>query len=170
MNFYQNVPDQRQHNRGHQVNYTAEYVCIMDCCNEHSNEPRVNCGCGSLPADSIDHSLARQLSYSDFDLTGPASNYLKAVNVHLFGTTLQRYFGRTMFKQVNPLTKIPKYQIADCPLSELRVKQSRTTIYTHKTLDLDEASISGTMEILKRIAEELQLDADNIVDRQVMFH
>jgi len=144
MNFYQNVRDQRQHNRGHQVNYTAGCMCIMDCCNEHSNKPTVNCGCGSLPGDSIDHSLARQLSYSDFDLTGPASNYLKEVNVHLFGTTLQRYFGWTMFKQVDLLTKHPKYQIANSPLSELRVKQSRAIIYTLKTLDLDESSISGT--------------------------
>ena len=75
-----------------------------------------------------------------------------------------------MFKQVDLLTKHPKYQIANSPLSELRVKQSRAIIYTLKTLDLDEASISGTMEILKRIAEELQLDADDIVDRRVMFH
>jgi len=130
----------------------------------------VNCGCESLPGDSIDHSLARQLSYSDFDLTGPASNYLNEVNVHLFGTTLQRYFGRTMFKQVDPLTKLPKYRNADHPLSELWVKQCRAIIYTLKTLDLDEASISGTMEIFETIAEELQLDADNIVDCWVMFH
>jgi len=128
MNLYQNIWDQHQHNRGHQVNYTAGYVYIMDCCNEHSNQLRVSCGCGFLPGDSIDHLLAMQRSYSDFDLMGPASNYLKEVNVHLFGTSLERYFGWTMFKHVDPLTKLSKYQIANSPLSKLRVKQSRAII------------------------------------------
>ena len=111
-----------------------------------------------------------KLSYSDFDPMGPASNYLKEVNVHIFGTTLQRHFGWTMFKQVDPLTKLPKYQIAHSPLSELRVKERGATIDTLTTFDLDEASISGIMEIIKRIVQNLQLDADDIVDRRVMLN
>ena len=44
MNFFRNVRDQRVHNHAHQVNYTAGFVCVLECCAKRQ------CECGSLPA------------------------------------------------------------------------------------------------------------------------
>ena len=69
MNIYRNVRDLRQHNRGHQVNYTVGYVCLMDCGKEECSE--VGCKCGPLLANIIDYSAAKDLSYADIDLDTP---------------------------------------------------------------------------------------------------
>ena len=68
MSFYRNVRDQRQHNRGNQVNYTAGYVCLMDCGGESCSADEGECKCGPLLASSIDYTAARDLSSADVDL------------------------------------------------------------------------------------------------------
>lgn len=161
MNFFQNVRDQRMHNHARQVNYTAGYVCIMECCGKQQ------CECGSLAAESIDRKAALALSFRDFDLADDRTDhYFQEAAAYLIGTALSRHF------------KKPAAQAIDrAPLSEIKAKPGRTKIFCMRTFDEDEASIAGTISILKLINEELGLavgdggtDDVDLRDKVVMYH
>ncbi|KAA8913110.1 hypothetical protein FN846DRAFT_886795 [Sphaerosporella brunnea] len=166
MNFYRNVRDQRAHNRSHQVNYTAGFICVMDC--DCGSGP--DCECGALPERSIDHMAASLLSFKDFDIDSDAQMYLHNAADYLFGTVLKRHFASAMSKQKDPETRGPRYSVPDPPLAHIRVKQDRARILTFQTLDMDEASISGTIDILKALVQELGIDCEDVLDRKIMLH
>lgn len=68
IHFSQNVHNQQHINR-YQVNYIPGYIHITDCCNKHSDKYKVNYYGESLPSNSMDHYLARQLCFCICDLT-----------------------------------------------------------------------------------------------------
>jgi hypothetical protein len=166
MNFYRNVRDQRIHNRSHQVNYTAGYICVMDC----RCSPDPDCECGALPQESIDHRAARLLCFEDFDIDSEDETYLRDSACHLFGVVLNRHFGKPMGKQIDPETRHPRYSVPPPPLAHIRVNEKRAHVMTFQTLDMDESSISGTIDILKALLDELGIDSDDVDDRKVMLH
>ena len=146
-----------------QVNYTAGYVCIMECCGKQQ------CECRSLAAESIDRKAALALRFWDFDLVDDKTDYyFQEAAAHLIGTVLSRHF------------KKPAAQAIDyTPLSELeiRAKPGRAKVYCMRTFDEDEASIARTISILKLINEELGLavgdrgaDGVNLRDKVVMYY
>ena len=143
MNFFQNVRDQHMHNHARKVNYTAGYVCIMECYGKQQYE------CGSLAAESMDRKVASVLSFRDFDLRladDKTNHYLQEAAAHLIGTVLSRHFKK-------PAAQAIDYSL----LSEIRAKPGRAKIYCMRTFDENEASIAGTISILKLINEELGL-------------
>jgi hypothetical protein len=75
-----------------------------------------------------------------------------------------------MSKQIDPETRQPRYSVLNHPLAHIRVKQNRARIVTFRTLDMDEASISGTIDILKALVQELGIDSEDVFDRKVMLH
>ena len=168
MNFFRNVRDQRIHNHAHQVNYTAGFVCVMECCAERQ------CECGSLPAESIDREAALAVGFRDFDLSdGMTDQYFQEAAAYLFGTALGRYFKESMAQKRNS-DGSAKYKVDRAPLSEIKARQRRSQIYCMRTFGEDEASIAGTISILKMISEELGLavgdDGVDLRDKVVMYH
>ena len=84
------------HNHAHQVNYTAGFVCAMECCGERQ------CECGSLPAESIDRKAALAVGFKDFDLSDDTTNrYFEKVAAYLIGTALGQYFKKSMAQKRN---------------------------------------------------------------------
>ena len=170
MNFYRNVRDQRQHNRGHQVNYTAGYVCLMNYRKEECSANEAECKCGPLPANSINYAAAKELSYTDIDLDTPDMRYyVTAAFRTAMGEVLMRYFEEPMGKQ--RMTKQDGspgealYQVDAPPFEQIRARKGRAKILTMRTFDRDEASIAGTVDVLKDICNELgilkQSDSDD---------
>jgi hypothetical protein len=151
MNFYRNVRDQRFHNWSHEVNYTVGFICVMDC--DCGAGP--GCECRALPKRSINHKAARLLTFKDFEIDSEDQIYLRDAACHLFGTVLKRQFGTAMSKQIDPETWQPRYSVPNPPLAHICVKQNRARILTFGTLDIDEASISGTIDILQALVQEL---------------
>jgi hypothetical protein len=138
----------------------------MDC--DCGAEP--GCECATLPERSIDHKAVRLLSFKDFDIDSEDEMYLHDVACYLFGTVLKRHFGRAMSKQIDLETQLPRYSVPHPPLAHIRVKQNRARILTFQTLDMDEESISGTIDILKALMQELGIDSEDVLDRKVMLH
>jgi hypothetical protein len=166
MNFYRKVRNQRTVNRSHQVNYTAGFICVMDC--DCGAGP--GCECGALPEPSIDHTAACLLSFKDFEIDSEDQTYLRDAACHLIGSVLKRHFNTAMSKQKDPETRQPRYSVPFPPLANIRVKENRARILTFQALDMDESSISGTIDILKALVDELGIDSDDVDNREVMLH
>jgi hypothetical protein len=118
MNFYRNVRDQRTLNWSHQVNYTAGFICVMDC------------ECEALPEPSIEHNAARLLSFKDFKIDSEDQIYLRDAACHLIGSVLKRHFNTAMGKQKDPETRRPRYSVPFPPLANIHVKHNRARIRT----------------------------------------
>ena len=93
----------------------------------------------------------------------------------MVATVLDRYFHESMGRQKNS-DGSAKYRKPDPPLATVTAKRGQSEIYTMQTFDDDEASISGTIAILKLISEELgQVAGENaegldIRRKAIMYH
>ena len=155
LNFYKQVRDQRSHNRAHQVNYTAGYVLFM---NDDTH----------LPASSVDHSRALDMEGSKLLPNPELENYTVRAAEYNIGKTLRRYCRNAMDSQRNE--RGPRYSIVEPPLSEMRASQSRADYMTFPTLDHDEASIDGTISVLKELTNLLDLKASVVEGARIMLN
>lgn len=155
LNFYKHVRDQRSHNRAHQVNYTAGYVLFM---NQDTH----------LPASSVDHTMALNVEGSELLPYSELEEYSIQSAEYNIGKTLQRYCRNSMDFQKGELG--PRYSIISPPLSEVRANQSCANYMTFPTLDHDEASIDGTIAVLKELTKLLNLKASDIEGSRIMLN
>ncbi len=96
MDFYENVQDQRLHNRGVIVNYTARYICFMKP-SEGGREDDTWLE-RYINSDQIDRRLVNTLTNEDFDLTQPDRDHRSATNRYIFFEVLGQYFSKSMHK------------------------------------------------------------------------
>ena len=156
LNFYKNVRDQRSYNRAHQVNYTAGYVLFMG---KDSH----------LPAGSINYTLALE---ADNSLLLPNED-LEAYNIRAasynLGKTLHRYCRNAMDSQRDDKKRL-RYSVGEPPLSEVRASKSHADYMTFPTLDHNEASIDGTIAVLKDLTKLLHLKPFDMKNSCIMLN
>lgn len=162
MNFYRAVWDQCQYNHDHQVNYTAGYVCLMDCGKVECSANDAECKCGPLSANSINYSAAKDLSYTDIDLDTPDMQYyVTAAFRTAIGEGWIRYFRKSMrMQRKTPKNGTPGGALCHVdtpPMEVVRARSRRAEILIMSTFDWEEAGISGTVDILQDIYDELRI-------------
>ena len=148
-------------------------MCLIDCGKEECSE--VECKCGPLLANSIDYSAAKDLSYADMDLDTPdMRDYVTGAFRTAMGEGLMQYFEKSMRKQRKAQQDGSPggalYQVDTPPLKAVRASRRRAQILTMRTFDRDEASIAGTIDVLKDICDELKIlkhDDDDSSDEGV---
>ena len=96
MNFYEHRRDQRLHNKGHQVAYTAGYVCFMH--SNGDNQVDGNWEQRYLDADQIDYSAANKLVAEDFLLDSNDLEYCSYSVRYLLSNILSTYFPQALNK------------------------------------------------------------------------
>lgn len=156
LNFYKNVRDQRSYNRAHQVNYTAGYVLFMG---QESH----------LPASSIDYTLALDIDNSLLLPNEDLEEYNILAAQYNIGRTLHRYCRNAMDSQTDE-NKRSKYVVGKPPLHEVRASKYRADYMTFPTLDRDEASIDGTISVLKDLTKLLNLRPSDIKEKCIMLN
>lgn len=154
INFYKNVTAQRMHNRAHQTNYTAGYVLYMGTDK-------------ALPADSVDYSSALNTTLCDIRIGDGMRQYMTKAVEHCIGIAIMRYCRNAMQRQLRQGGSELCYKIADAPLKEIRASKARADYLTFPTLDIDEASIDGTIDLLQRLVDILGLDEQMVRDNVI---
>ncbi len=166
MDFYENVQDQRLHNRSAIVNYTTRYICFMkplkgsredDIWLEHY-----------IDSDQIDQRLVNTLANKDFDLTQPNRDHRSATNRYILSEVLGQYFSKSMHKQKNTLG-VSIYRKWETPLPNIRCRNEVADILLLPTLPYNKGSIAGTIEILREIAERLGLSDEIVRDKVILL-
>ena len=169
MNFYEHWRDQCLVNKGHQVVNTIEYMCIM--CSLHDN---IIDGCWTeryLNATSIDHSAVNKLVVKDFLLddedlrhqTFSAQYVLSNILATNFLKSLKHQMVRRGGLFVQQYTKLPAL------LNEVKCRVAKTKLIPLSTLPLDKFSIAGTIEIIARYLEKLDIIDVVVCNKRIMF-
>lgn len=166
MNIYENTRDQRIHNRSALMNYTAGYICFM-------KTPGSMDGSGDtwaeryIDSDPIDRKLVNDLTCDDFDLDEEDISHRSAAVRYSISEVLSQFFHTAMQKQKNSQDK-PMYTKWRSPLPNVKCKNETADILPLPTLAFNEGSISGTIEVLRNIAERLEL-TDEVVKSKVIL-
>ncbi len=97
MNFYEYRRDQRLYNKGHQVAYTAGYVCFIH--SDGNNQLDGNWERKYLDVDQIDYSAANKLIAEDFLLDSNDLEHHSHSVHYILSNILNTYFSQTLNKQ-----------------------------------------------------------------------
>ena len=112
MNFYEHTRDQRLHNKGHQLNYTAGYICLMDT---GIDTQRIDGDAESLDggaeavssnwkhryldSNQVDLSAVLRLEQEDFELADIEFRHRTDSSKHIISLILGRYFAKELKAQ-----------------------------------------------------------------------
>ena len=99
------------------------------------------------------------MSYADVNLdTLDMRDYVTGAFRTAMGDGLMRYFGMSMRKrrkkQQDSSPDGALYQVDTPPLDGVLASRRRAQIHTMRTFNRDEASIAGTIDVLKDICDE----------------
>ena len=169
MNFYEHRRDQRLANKGHQVPYTAGYVCFMR--SEHDSVIDGNWVERYLSSNSIDHSAVNTLVVEDFLLNQEDLEHRSLSARYVLSKTLAIYFPKSLNQQKIQQNGhlLQKYTRKSAPLSEIQCRIEKTDLIPLPTLPLDESSIAGTMKILQTYLARLGLEDVVVRNKRIMF-
>lgn len=156
LNFYKHVRDQRSHNRAHQVNYTAGYILFMN-------------GDKHRPVASIDHASCLDVTSNDLLPNKESEEYNTQAAEFNIGKTLKQYCHNAMACQKDR-NGSAIYTLFNPPLISLRACEERADYMTFPTLDNDEASIDGTIGVLKEILKLLDLKPLDVEGKMIMLN
>ena len=170
MNFQQNRRDQRMHNKAKQRAYTAGYVCFMR--SDHDNVQDAVWDQTYIDADQVDHGGVNSLVVQDFLLDEDDRRHRTALVQYMLSRILAKYFpaATSTQKRYYPDGRmLPKYQVFQAPLREVQCPIEKSELLPLPVLDLDEASISGTIEILRTYLKRLGIENCVVGGKKVMF-
>ncbi len=97
MNFYEHRRDQRLYNKGHQVAYTAGYVCFIR--SDGDNQVDGNWEQKYLDADQIDYSAANKLVAENILLDSNNLEHRSRSVRYILSNILSTYFPQALNKQ-----------------------------------------------------------------------
>lgn len=168
MNIYEKRRDERLHNKPVQVAYTAGYVCFMH--SEHSGEEATWDEC-YLNANQVDYDAVNQLTGDDFAISDDDLEHYARSARYIMSKVLDEYFPTSTRKQKTKRNGLllPKYVKWPSPLSERRSRKERADLLPLPTLAIDEASIAGTIDIMRTYAQTLGLEDVAVQDKCIMF-
>jgi hypothetical protein len=149
MNFYHNTTAQRLHNCSYQVNYMAGYILFMGIS-------------APLPSTSVNYQHVFDTKVDDILPDDELQLYIQCAAEHEIGKSLLRYCRRSMNSQQDG--RKPKYHITPSPLTHMRANKNRADYMTFPAIDQNEASINGTIAILKQIIDMLGLNSRDVLD------
>ncbi|MCJ1346581.1 hypothetical protein MMC31_004799 [Peltigera leucophlebia] len=170
MNFYEYRQDQRLHNKGYQVAYTAGYVCFMRSKGDHEIDG--NWQQTYLDASQIDYSAVNKLVADDFLLGENDLEHRSHSVRYILSNILGNYFAQALNKQKirhRDGRCLPKYMKWQAPLREVQCQIEKADIIPLPTLPLDESSIAGTIEILKEYLKRLGIEDVAIINKLLIF-
>ena len=101
MNFYEKARNQRLHNRGALLSYTAGYVCFMNTPGSSTNSDD-NWYERYLNTNQVDRKAMNNVKSDDLELNSIALNQRSAAICHIASEMLSRYFGQVMQKKKIP--------------------------------------------------------------------
>lgn len=167
MNFYEHIRDQRLHNKGHQVNYTAGYLCFMPT--DNSN-PETSWEDRYLDANQVNYNAVNDLTMEDFVLGPEVIKHCARSVQYILSNIFARHFPRSLFKQkvMRNGHLVSKYLQRTAPLDNIQCRMEKADIIPLPTFGLDKASIAGTIDILRSIAARLGLENFHIEDKKIM--
>lgn len=167
MNFYKNVRDQQIFNCSALINYTARCICFMKTPNgienlDHSWEDQY------LDRSQIDRRLVNQLRKKDFELTQADFDHRSAVVQYSISGVLEQYFAIAMQKQKND-RNILIYRKWALPLPDIRCSFEKANLLPLLTLAYNKGTILGTINIIRELAEQLELTNEVVRDKIIFI-
>ncbi|KAG8982853.1 hypothetical protein FRB90_006505 [Tulasnella sp. 427] len=108
----------------------------------------------SLLSSSVDEAFqsAKPLTFEDIDFTESERLVWDKFMLNTFLRIVTTYGG-------TPLERFQKHVEADTPVSHSKIALHKSEIHPLPALEIDESSITGNIEVLEAITEELGLDA-----------
>jgi hypothetical protein len=161
MNYMASVKTLLLHKTPHLQNDTAAYVYFLP------NQAPESAIRGLLPKSAIKRELAMELTARDLLPPGPELEgfaYYQSVAEAQIVKIIEKHFGMPMRAR---LRKDKEEGIMSKSLHPLETHQ--TDIYTLPTLELNEAKIDETVEIIKSLMEELDIPLENLHNKLAMF-
>lgn len=107
MNFYEHTRYQRLHNKGHQLNYTAGYICLMDTGvdrqsldgDAESEAVSNNWKLRYLDSNQVDLFAVLRLKQEDFELGDVEFRHRTDSSKHIISLILGQYFAKELKAQ-----------------------------------------------------------------------
>ena len=118
--------------------------------------------------NQIDRKLVNELKNKDFDLTQADQDHCSTAIQYIISGILYQYFATTMRRQKDNRNILIYYKWPFL-LPHIKCRPDTANVFPLPTLASNEATISGTIDIVQELAERLELTDEVVRDKLILL-